>query len=282
MINMKLKIVLIVLVLLLGHTCCTLAQSSCDRFTEEIWIENNSRSIYGVLSRPKAGNGKQPVVIISHGFNGTHDFGKNYFETLNNLGYQCFTFDFPCGSVKSHSNNNTLEMSILDQQSDLEAIVRYFKTQPDVDADNIVLLGESQGGLVSALTAANINMDISSMILVYPALRIPAQWNKRYPQLSDIPDTTMLWNIPMGRRFFAELRNIDIFNIIGKFKRPVLIIQGDEDAIVSLEDSRRARKIYKDARLHIIPGAGHGFKPNEFKESLSQIERFLKKTFAKQ
>lgn len=273
---MKLKTILIAVVLLLGHTYRTLAQSSCERFTKEIRIENNSRSIYGVLSRPEYGNGKQPVVIIAHGFNGTHDFGRNYFETLNNLGYQCFTFDFPCGSVNSRSNNNTMEMSILDQQSDLEAIVRYFKSRPDVDADNIVLIGESQGGLVASLTAAHVAKDIRRLILVYPALCIPAQWNKRYPQLSEIPDTTRIWNVPLGRRFFTELRDMDVFNVIGKFKKPVLIIQGDADAIVSLEDSRRALNIYKDARLHIIPSAGHGFKPNELKQSLSQIEGFLK------
>lgn len=273
---MKLKTILIAVVLLLGHTYRTLAQSSCERFTKEIRIENNSRSIYGVLSRPEYGNGKQPVVIIAHGFNGTHGFGRNYFETLNNLGYQCFTFDFPCGSVNSRSNNNTMEMSILDQQSDLEAIVRYFKSRPDVDADNIVLIGESQGGLVAALTAAHVSKDIRRLILVYPALCIPAQWNKRYPQLSGIPDTTRIWNVPLGRRFFTELRDMDVFNVIGKFKKPVLIIQGDADAIVSLEDSRRAFKIYKDARLYVIPGAGHGFKSKELKESLLQIEGFLK------
>lgn len=273
---MKLKTILIAVVLLLGHTYRTLAQSSCERFTKEIRIENNSRSIYGVLSRPEYGNGKQPVVIIAHGFNGTHGFGRNYFETLNNLGYQCFTFDFPCGSVNSRSNNNTMEMSILDQQSDLEAIVRYFKSRTDVDADNIVLIGESQGGLVAALTAAHVSKDIRRLILVYPALCIPAQWNKRYPQLSGIPDTTRIWNVPLGRRFFTELRDMDVFNVIGKFKKPVLIIQGDADAIVSLEDSRRALKIYKDARLYVIPGAGHGFKSKELKESLLQIEGFLK------
>lgn len=273
---MKLKTILIAVVLLLGHTYRTLAQSSCERFTKEIRIENNSRSIYGVLSQPKDGKAKHPIVIIAHGFNGTHDFGRNYFETLNNLGYQCFTFDFPYGSVNSRSNNNTMEMSVLDQQSDLEAIVRYFKSQPDVDADNIVLIGESQGGLVASLTAAHVAKDIRRLILVYPALCIPAQWNKRYPQLSEIPDTTRIWNVPLGRRFFTELRDMDVFNVIGKFKKPVLIIQGDADAIVSLEDSRRALNIYKDARLHIIPSAGHGFKPNELKQSLSQIEGFLK------
>ena len=243
---------------------------------EELWIRNGERHLYGVLSRPAHAKGKMPVAIIAHGFNGTHHFGRNYFETLNKLGYQVYTFDFACGSVNSRSDNNTMNMSILDEQSDLEAIVRYFKQQPDVDASRIVLIGESQGGLVSALTAANMPKDISRTILIFPALCIPDNWTARYPNLSDIPDTTRLWNVPMGRRFFTEVRDINVFKRIGKYKRPVLIVQGDKDPVVSMKDSERAVKIYKDARLHVIPGAGHGFKPKEFEESLLQITLFLK------
>ena len=243
---------------------------------EELWIRNGERHLYGVLSRPAHAKGKMPVAIIAHGFNGTHHFGRNYFETLNKLGYQVYTFDFACGSVNSRSDNNTMNMSILDEQSDLEAIVRYFKQQPDVDASRIVLIGESQGGLVSALTAASMPKDISRTILIFPALCIPDNWTARYPNLSDIPDTTRLWNVPMGRRFFTEVRDINVFERIGKYKRPVLIVQGDKDPVVSMKDSERAVKIYKDARLHVIPGAGHGFKPKEFEESLQQITLFLK------
>lgn len=243
---------------------------------EELWIRNGERHLYGVLSCPAHAKGKMPVAIIAHGFNGTHHFGRNYFETLNKLGYQVYTFDFACGSVNSRSDNNTMNMSILDEQSDLEAIVRYFKQQPDVDASRIVLIGESQGGLVSALTAASMPKDISRTILIFPALCIPDNWTARYPNLSDIPDTTRLWNVPMGRRFFTEVRDIDVFKRIGKYKRPVLIVQGDKDPVVSMKDSERAVEIYKDARLHVIPGAGHGFKPKEFEESLQQITLFLK------
>ena len=243
---------------------------------EELWIRNGERHLYGVLSRPTHAKGKMPVAIIAHGFNGTHHFGRNYFDALNKLGYQVYTFDFACGSVNSRSDNNTMNMSILDEQSDLEAIVRYFKQQPDVDASRIVLIGESQGGLVSALTAASMPKDISRTILIFPALCIPDNWTARYPNLSDIPDTTRLWNVPMGRRFFTEVRDINVFERIGKYKRPVLIVQGDKDPVVSMKDSERAVKIYKDARLHVIPGAGHGFKPKEFEESLQQITLFLK------
>ncbi len=242
---------------------------------QELWIENGSRHIYGVLSRPAEPAGKSPVAIVAHGFNGTHQFSKNYFEPLNAIGYQVYAFDFPCGSLGSKSDNNTMNMSIPDEVSDVKAIVNYFKHEPGTDASHIILIGESQGGLVSALSAAAMPEDVSQLVLVFPALCIPENWTTRYPQLSDIPDTTRVWDVPLGRRFFEEVRALHPFEVIGKFQRPVVIIQGDADVVVSMEDSRRAIGLYKDARLHVIKGAGHGFKPEEFKESIQHIQTFL-------
>ena len=254
-----------------GHT----AQGYDKENAKELWIENGSRHIYGLLSQPDDTGRKHPVAIIAHGFNGTHHFGRNYFKPLSELGYQCYTFDFPCGSVKSKSDANTMQMSVFDEQRDLEAIVRYFKSRPDVDTTDIVLIGESQGGLVSALAASNMPKDIRRLVLVYPALCIPDNWNSRYPRQENIPDTTRLWGVPLGRRFFEEVRTLRPFDVIGRYQNPVLIVQGDADNIVSMEDSRRAVEIYREARLHIIKGAGHGFKPAEQQESFEVIKSFL-------
>lgn len=242
-----------------------------------LWIENGDRQIYGVLNRPLGKEGRLPIAIVSHGFNGTHHFAQDYFGPLAELGWMTYAFDFPCGSVNSRSDSNTMNMSILDEQSDLRAIVNYFRSQPYVDPNRIMLIGESQGGLVSALTAAQMNKEVSELVLIYPALCIPDNWNSRYPKLEDIPDTTRLWNVPMGRRFFEELHGMDPFHTMKKFQKPVLIIQGDADQVVSMEDSRHAAKTYKQARLHVIPGAGHGFKPNERQEAIEQIKAFIKR-----
>jgi len=248
---------------------------------KELWIQNGNRHIYGIVSKPAHTGEKQPVAIISHGFNGTHHYGRSYFETLNNMGYQVYVFDFPCGSVNSRSDNNTMNMSVLDEKSDLEAIVSYFKQQPDVDKNGIVLIGESQGGFVTALASASIKKDVKALVLVYPALCIPDNWNERYPTTDVIPDTTKMWGVSLGRRFFLEVRDIDVFNSIKKFKKPVLIVQGDKDPVVSMADSKRAVKTYKKARLHVIPGAGHGFKPEEQRQSLIQIKAFLEEVDGK-
>ena len=245
----------------------------------ELWIENGSRRIFGELFTPAQNaqkrNAQRPIAIIAHGFNGTFDYGRNYFKTMESLGYDCYTFDFPCGSVRSRSDNNTLNMSILDEVSDLKAIVAHFRKQGH---RHIVLIGESQGGLVSALTAADLKEKVSQLVLVFPALCIPDNWRQRYPRLEDIQDVTELWGVKMGRRFFEEIHDMRSLDLIGKYRGPVLIVQGDADRVVSMDDSRRAQQLYRPGtRLHVIPGAGHGFKPHEFQEEMEQLQQFLKK-----
>lgn len=240
----------------------------------ERWIENGQRKIFGIVSEPKTSLQKG-VAIICHGFNGTHQFGRDYFKVLNDLGYLVYTFDFPCGSVNSKSDNNTMNMSILDEKNDLKAIVAYFQNQPNINKNKIVLVGESQGGLVAALAAAELKDQISRLLLVYPALNIPDNWNHRYPKRNDIPDTTSLWNVPMGRRFFEELRTMDVAKTILRYKGPVQIIHGSKDAVVPLSSSEKAMKHYASASLGVIPGAGHGFKPEEREVSYLFVKEFL-------
>ena len=267
------KKIFIFLLLLLAFTAAAQAQAPKAQNTKELWIENGSRRIFGELFTPQNAKANGPVAIIAHGFNGTFDFGRNYFDVMGRKGYHCYTFDFPCGSVRSRSDNNTLNMSILDEVSDVKAIVNHFRKQGH---RHIVLIGESQGGLVSALTAAELKDEVSQLVLVFPALCIPDNWRQRYPRVEDIQDVTELWGVKMGRRFFEEIHDMRAFDIIGRYRGPVLIVQGDADRIVSLDDSRRAQQLYRPGtRLHIIPGAGHGFKPNEFQQEMEQLEQFL-------
>ncbi len=250
------------------------AQKKTEAGVKELWIDNGKRRIYGELFTPSSPRKGAPIAIIAHGFNGSFDYGRNYFDVMGRLGYHCYTFDFPCGSVRSRSDNNTLNMSIPDEVSDLRAIVTYFRKQGH---KNIVLIGESQGGLVAALTAADLKDKVSQLVLVYPALCIPDNWRQRYPRREDIQDVTELWGVKMGRRFFEEIHDMHPLDIIGKYRGEVLIVQGDADRVVSMDDSRRAQQLYRPGTsLHIIAGAGHGFKPQELKQEMEQLEQFLK------
>ena len=68
---------------------------------------------------------------------------------------------------------------------------------------------------------------------------------------------------------------MDPYKAVEAYHRPVLIVHGDADAVVPIEYSRRAVKLYKNARLVEIPKAGHGFSGKDFKCSLDNIRQFL-------
>lgn len=249
---------------------------SCFAQVKELRIPYSAdKSIYGIISEPKDSEQKHGIAIISHGFNGTHHFGRDYFNTLNNLGYAVYTFDFPCGSVNSQSDNNTMNMSVTDEKEALKTIVKYFQNQKNIDKKRIVLIGESQGGLVSALAAAELKKKISNLVLIYPALCIPDNWNARYPRVEDIPEVSEIWNVKLGKKFMLDIRPMKPYETIGKYKGPVLIVHGTDDKVVPLDYSKRAVETYKNATLKIIDKAGHGFNPKERILSNQYVKVFL-------
>lgn len=243
---------------------------------KELYIkQKNGRSIYGVISYPKQSS-KPGIAIISHGFNGTHHFGKDYFKTLNDLGYAVYTFDFPCGSVNSQSGNNTMEMSVTDEKDALKDIVAYFQKQGGIDKKNIVLIGESQGGLVSALAASELQDEVSNLVLIYPALCIPDDWNKRYPRIEDVPEVSDIWGVKLGRKYMLDILPMKPFDVIGNYKGNVLIVHGTDDKVVPIGYAERAQKTYGNATLKVISGAGHGFNERERSLSNGYVKEFLK------
>jgi dienelactone hydrolase len=93
---------------------------------------------------------------------------KAYAKLLASMGYAAFTFDFCGGGLGSKSEGKSEEMSVNSEVKDLEAVLEYVKSCPDVDTNRISLLGCSQGGFVSAICAVN-HPEIENLILFYPA-----------------------------------------------------------------------------------------------------------------
>jgi len=67
--------------------------------TEERYIKNNDKNIYGILYRPKTDE-KIPLIIYSHGLGGSHSYGIEYAKELAQYGYAVYTFDFCGGSSR--------------------------------------------------------------------------------------------------------------------------------------------------------------------------------------
>lgn len=216
-----------------------------------------------------------PAVIFSHGFGGNYQVGEQYAEALAAKGYVVYCFDFCGGSPGSRSDGSTLEMSIFTEQADLEAVMAMLQSLDYVDSDNLFLMGTSQGGAVSAITAADHPEEIRGAILLYPAFCLVDMTKERFDSVEDIPDTYFSMWMTVGRTYAENLLDYDIYEAIQNYDKDVLLIHGDADSIVPLSYSERAAEVYESARLEILPGAGHGFYGSDAKQAVTWMLEYL-------
>lgn len=92
---------------------------------------------------------------------------------------------------------------------------------------------------------------------------------KKYP-------TVIMW-MNVGKTYFKDLLDYDIYEDIKAYKKKVLIVHGDADDIVPLSYSRKAVKTYSSANLKVIKGTGHGFDGAEEDKAIKYMLSYLKK-----
>ena len=275
---MKKKIILGTIFIVLICLLSFYIYSINDKYVmKEIIITNgDNQKIYGELYKPRT-NKKVPLVIYSHGLGATFRAGIDYGKKLTEYGIATFTYDFRGGSERSRSEGETSNMSFLTEMNDLEVVLETINKWDFVDKNNIILMGSSQGGAISALISVNHQDDLKGVVLLYPALSIPSAIHGWYSRIEDIPsEVRMNDSVTVGPRYFMDIWNMDVYSMIKNDNNRILIIQGSDDKLVSVEHSKKINDIYHNSELKIIDGAGHGFDGKEFDEAIGYIVEFFK------
>ena len=242
-------------------------------------------TIRGTEYRPEGEN--LPVAIVSHGFMGFQDLVRHYCKALAGAGYAAYCFDFCGGSApgKGSSDGESTDMSVLTEVEDLEAVIAYARSLP-YTSDTLLLMGCSQGGFVSALTAVKPEHQVTKLVLFYPALCIPDDARAgrmlfaRFDP-ANIPEIIDCGPMKLGRKYAAEMVDVDPFAAIAPYQGPVLIVHGTDDKIVHDDYSRKAAASYEAAvpgrtTLCIIPDGAHGFSKEHDEIAISQLTEFAK------
>lgn len=244
--------------------------------TRKITCKNGSKKIYGIAYIPEDKNEKHPLVLLCYGLGGTYSDTSDYAEELAKHGVASYAFDFCGGSTYSKSDGKTTEMSVMTEVSDLEVVLTEAKNWDFVESDKILSLGESQGGIVSAITAARHPDSFAGLILLYPALVVTDDAHARFNSINDIPDTySMMGWITVGKNYAADMWDYDVYSEIGNFKNPVLLLHGSSDTVVPYSYSVRADEVYENSTLKILDGAGHGFWGSSYDLSVEYIINYL-------
>lgn len=241
---------------------------------EEFPIRHHGRTVYGILRRPE-GAGPFPLVILSHGYGGSHQDSAPLAALLARQGVASYCFDFCGGSPRSRSDLATWQLTLETQTEDLCAIVDRLGEEAGLDSGRLFLFGASQGGFISALAADRRQDRIRGMFLLYPAFCIPADWRARYPAGSPVPDRLDFWDVTLGGDFIRSAQGCDTAKRTGGYPGPVRICHGTEDQIVPLSYVREAQARYRNAALTIYPGEGHGFTPQGTAQLYGEVLAFL-------
>jgi uncharacterized protein len=233
----------------------------------------------GILANP-AGDRKQPVTILCHGFSTSKD-GRTYVrleEILNQNGIATFRFDFfGHGESEGRFEDITLSESVDDVLNALEYIRKSGFTR-------IGLFGSSFGGMASILAASRSDLPLLL------ALKSPVTDYRTMPLTQLTDDEVEEWKgrgfieietfnnekRRLNYTFYEDAKETHAYDAALRIKIPTLIVHGEADETVPVKQSRKAAKRIPDCRLVTIPGCDHVYSNREhFERMLEMISGFI-------
>ena len=254
-----------------------MTRSSRGFTANELWVEYDGKRIYGKLYLPEGleEGACVPCVICSHFFSGSHITASVWARLMAKAGYAAYAFDYCGSSPTSLSSGKTTECSIYTHADDLSAVLDAMRALDVVDPESVFLLGQSQGGAISAMVAAERPDDVAGLVLLYPAFIIHKAAIDRFGSPENVPKTYTMFGQELGGMYALAALEYDFYEHIGAYTGPVIMFQGDADDMEPKEITDRAAACYADIDYEIIPGAGHIFQGDDRAHVAERVSAFV-------
>ncbi|WP_298237322.1 alpha/beta fold hydrolase [uncultured Algibacter sp.] len=250
----------------------------------------------------------KPIIIFCHGYKGFKDWGawNLMAETFANSGFFFVKFnfshnggtleqpmDFP--DLDAFGNNNyTKELDDLESVIDWICSNASFKNEADIG--NINLIGHSRAGGIVTIKAEEDNR-VQKVV----SLAGVSSYGKRTSTTGDLEqwkkdgvkyvlNGRTKQQMPHFYQFYEDFieneERLTIKRAVSNLKIPYLIIHGDEDTSVLIDEAHQLHKWNPKSHLEIIKGADHVFNTKhpwqqeelsiQLKHIISLIVSFIK------
>jgi len=249
---------------------------------EKLFFKNpKGIKLCGILSNPTSKK-EEPIIIFCHGFSTNKD-GRTALrleKSLNEENISTFRFDF-FGHGESHGRFE--EITITEAVDDVQSAITYLR---EAGYKKKGLIGSSFGGMASIITASKKN-DLYVLALKSPVSDFSGMSHAQDP-LQDINNWkekgyTYIIGPDGARRklnysFFEEAQKVEAYEAAKKIKIPCLIVHGDNDETVPIEQSIKTARLIKNCKLEIIKGGDHTYSnPDDFEKMIELIVKFILK-----
>ena len=237
-------------------------------------INEWGKTLRGYLDYPDNFNGE--VLVFFHGFTGNkseHAYHfRNFSRIISKDGYASIRMDF---SGNGESDGEFYDFTYDTMISEAKQMIDYaFKLD---GVKKVSLLGFSMGGAVASIMSSVYGNRLSKVILWSAAANIKDHIKKYYETGVKLDNgNSMHGNFELSKEMYETIDKCEPMKGIEKFTNPVLLCHGRSDLCIDYMYSMRYAVIYKNALVHIIDGAGHGYdKVEEQKELYGKSLEFL-------
>lgn len=255
-------------------------KSRRDSYKKEIPLtfkNDNGKQLMGVFHFP--GEHRTPLVVATHGM------GKNCSEdkfvelgrrlSKNNIAF--FRFDFEgCGNSEGELKDLTVKKEV----NDLKCAIKEVRKFGNVAPDQLALVGDSLGAVISCLFAVDSGVPVNTLVLWSPAFNqgdLLQKWNTEKEIKQWRKEKVLIkGKRKLGVDYLEENIEADYSHLLGKLSRKkvnVLMIHGDADKDVPVEYSRKLADRYANVSLRAIKDADHKMEDYYSRQKLIEWTR---------
>ncbi|HUV42561.1 MAG TPA: alpha/beta fold hydrolase [Patescibacteria group bacterium] len=243
---------------------------------KKVSFKSNGFKLVGILHSPSKSTKK--AIIMAHGLKVDKDEGGIFIRTANKLtqlGVAVFRFDFRgCGESEGKFADRTI-------RSDIQDLANAFGFMEYEGYQKFSLLGASWGGGIGVLFLKDNPKFIKSLVLWNPALDYKSGINKliipylKRKIIEMIKKRTFkikAEKFDFNKKLVIQMIKYKPYQALRQISCPTLIIHGDKDEKVPLEDSIKYYKLTKGpSKLEIIKGSSHGFHIPEAEKKVMEL-----------
>jgi pimeloyl-ACP methyl ester carboxylesterase len=254
----------------------------------ETYIGSAGREALIELSIPDKFN--QNLLVFVHGYMGFKDWGawnlmKDYFLNKG-FGFCKFNLTHNGTTVEKPQDFADLDAFSLNRYSyeknDVICALNRIENKVDLSTISLHLMGHSRGGGIALLCAndsrVNSVITLAAISSIKKRFDLPSEiiedWKKtgvRYVK-NGRTHQDMPHSIEQLTDFETHRKELDIRNACLSLKKPLLILHGDQDESVAIEEGE-AIATWTKQPLHVIHGANHTFGASHpFSEQILPVE----------
>ena len=258
----------------------------------EVTIDGGKAPLHGALLSPDKPSAGAAVLIIAGSGPTDRDSNsavpgvkpntlKMLAQGLASRGITSLRFDKRGVAASGPALTSEADMTFNDMANDVVNWALFLRAQPGVRC--VILLGHSEGALLAAMAASRT--PTCGVVSISGSGRPAADLLKEQIQAQPMPEDLRaqllsgieqlrsghrLTNVqpqlmslfrPSVQPYMISWLQIDPAAELAKAKGPVLIIQGETDIEVGVQDARLLAKARPDAKLLLLGGVNHVLKP---------------------